>query len=67
MHAFYIKRKYPTIAAVHEKAREECGFPGGRFCLWRVLKGMGFPYKKRDNKKYIYKHTNILEQKHTYL
>ena len=39
-----------TIAAVLEKAREECGFPGGRFCLWRVLKGMGIIYKKRDNK-----------------
>ena len=48
-------------------AKEECGFPGGRFCLWRVLKEMGFTYKKRDNKKYIYEQTNILEQRHTYL
>ena len=67
VHAFYIKREYPTIAAVLEKAKEECGFPGGRFCLWRVLKEMGFTYKKRDNKKYIYEQTNILEQRHTYL
>ena len=67
MHAFYIRREYPTIAAVLEKAKEECGFPGGRFCLWRVLKEMGFTYKKRDNKKYIYEQTNILEQRHTYL
>ena len=67
VHAFYIRREYPTIAAVLEKAKEECGFPGGRFCLWRVLKEMGFTYKKRDNKKYIYEQTNILEQRHTYL
>ena len=67
VHAFYIRREYPTIAAVFEKAKEECGFPGGRFCLWRVLKEMGFTYKKRDNKKYIYEQTNILEQRHTYL
>ena len=32
-----------------------------------VLKEMGFTYKKRDNKKYIYEQTNILEQRHTYL
>ena len=51
VHAFYIRREYPTIAAVLEKAKEECGFPGCRFCLWRVLKEMGFTYKKRDNKK----------------
>ena len=50
VYAFYIRRKYPTIAAVLEKAREECGFPGGRFCLCRVLKGIGFTYKKQDNK-----------------
>ena len=60
VHAFYIRREYPTIAAVLEKAKEECGFPGGRFCLWRVLKEMGFTYKKRDNKKYIYEQTHIL-------
>ena len=67
VHAFYIRREYPTIAAVLEKAKEECGFPGGRFCLWRVLKEMGFTYKKRDNKKYIYEQTNILEQRHTFM
>ena len=67
MHAFYIRRKYSTIAEVLEKAREEYGFPGGTFCLWIELKGMGFTYKKRDNKKYIYEQTNILEQRHTYL
>ena len=50
-----------------EKATEEYGFPGGRFCPWRVLKEMGFTYKKRDNKKYIYEQTNIHEQRHTYL
>ena len=50
MHAFYIRKKYLTIAAVLEKAREECGFLRGRFYLWRVLKGIGFTYKKQNNK-----------------
>ena len=61
MHAFYIRREYPTIAAVLKKAKEECGFPGSRFCLWRVLNATGFTYKKQDNKKI---HTRT--DKHTF-
>ena len=67
VHGFYTRREYPTLDGVLKKAREECGFPGGRFCLWRLLGQLGFTYKKRDNKKYIYEQTNILEQRHTYL
>ena len=35
--------------------------------MWRVLRELGFSYKKRDNKQYIYEQRNILEQRHTYL
>ena len=34
VHGFYTRREYPTLDGVLKKAREECGFPGGRFCLW---------------------------------
>ena len=61
VHAFYIRRKYPTITAVLEKAREECGFPGGRFCFWRVLKGMGFTYIQETRQQKIHVRTH----KHT--
>ena len=63
VHAFYTRREYPTLDVVLEKAREMCNFPGGRFCLWRLLQQMGFTYKKQDNKKYV----DILEQRHAYL
>ena len=39
VHAIYRQRQYPTIMSVLEKAKRECQFPGGRFCMWRVLKG----------------------------
>ena len=42
-------------------------FSAGRFCLWRCLKEMGFVYKKRDTKRYIYKQKYIIEQRHAYL
>ena len=67
VHAFYIRREYPTIAAVLEKAKEECGFPGGRFCLWRVLKEMGFTYKKETTKNtYTNRQTYWNKDTHTY-
>ena len=35
--------------------------------MWRVLKEMGFTYKKRDNKRYVYEQRHIIEQRHAYL
>ena len=64
--AFYARKEYPTLSAVLEKVKEECSFPGGRYCLWRVLNEMGFNYKK-DSKQFIYERGDILEQRHTYL
>ena len=55
-----------SLYTVPEKAREECGFPGGRFCLWRVLKGMGVTYKKRDNKN-TYTNTQTYWNKDTHI
>ena len=61
VHSFYASKEYPTIEAVLAKLKEQCGFAGGRYCMWRVLREMGFTYKKRDDKEYIYEQPNILE------
>ncbi len=47
VHSFYERKEYPTVSGVLEKIKEQCGFPGGRFCMWRVLREMGYSYKKR--------------------
>lgn len=47
VHAFYAWKEYPTLSKVLEKVKEECSFPGGRFCLWRVLLGMRLITRKR--------------------
>ena len=62
VHRFYTRRECPILDVVLKKTREECGFPGGRFCLWRLLRQLGFTYKTCDNEQ-----TNILEQRQTYL
>ena len=48
VHAFYEKKEYPTLSCILMKVKEDSAFPGGRFCLWRILKEMGFTYKKRQ-------------------
>ena len=67
VHEFYTRKKYPTLSGVLEEVKEQCGFPGGRFCMWRVLQELGYSYKKKDNKQFIYEQHNILKQRHTYL
>lgn len=34
----YAGKEYPTLSAILKKAREDILFPGGRFCMWRVLR-----------------------------
>ena len=41
VHAFYEKKEYPTLSCILMKVKEDSSFPGGRFCLWRILKEMG--------------------------
>ena len=67
VHSFYNRREYPTLTGVWREAKEKGVFSAGRFCLWRCLKEMGFVYKKRDTKRYIYEQKNIIEQRHAYL
>ena len=67
IHNIYCRKESPTLCSVLEKVKEEFGFPGGKFCLWRVLKEMGYSYKKKDNKQFLYEQRSILEQRDTYL
>ena len=67
IHNVYCRKEYLTLCSVLEKIKEEFGFSGGRFCLWIVLKEMGYSYKKKDNKQFLYEQRSILEQRDTYL
>ena len=65
--AFYARKEYPTLSAVLEKVKEECSFPGGRYCLWRVLNEMGFNYKKKTaSNLYMREVTYLNRDTHTY-
>ena len=38
VHGFYLRKEYPTLSKVLGKVKEACSFPGGKFCLWRILR-----------------------------
>ncbi len=67
VHGFYHRREYPTISGVLEKAKSELAFRGGRFCMWRLLKEVGFCYKQRDRRHYVLEQQHIIAQRHKYL
>ena len=47
LHTFYDQRKYLTLTTLLETVRQKGIFSGGRLCLWRVVKEMGFTYKQQ--------------------
>ncbi len=67
VHSFYERKEYPTLCKLLDVVKSSINFPGGRFCLWRVLHSLGFGYKKRDDKQFIYEQRNILEKGHANL
>ena len=67
IHQFYEQKEFPTLDSllgVH-KAKEL--FKGGRTTLWKVVREMGFCYKKHENRRYIYEQPRIIQQWHDYL
>ena len=42
VHSFYKQRNYPTLTAVLRCVKEKGIFDGGKFCLWKMLREMGF-------------------------
>ena len=59
VHGFYLRKEYPTHSKVLGMVKEACSFPGGKFCLWRILRKKGFAYIKRDRKRFIYKREHV--------
>ena len=59
VHGLYLRKEYPTLSKVSGKVKEACSFPGGKFCLWRILREKGFSYIKRDRKRFIYKQEHV--------
>ena len=67
VHEFYAKKEYPTLDKLLQILKEKELFTGGRISLWKLLRKIGFRYKKVNDKHYVYKQPKIILQRHQYL
>ena len=65
VHEFYSeKKKYPTLDSLLSAVKEKGIFSGERTTLWRVMRKMGFKYKKVNDKRYRYEQPRIIVWRH---
>ena len=67
IHEFYSEKKYPTMDSLLSAVKEKGIISGERTTLWRVIRKMGFKYKKVNDKRYIYEQPRIIVWRHEYL
>ena len=67
VHGFYERHEYPTLLSLLAELKSKQLFQGGKSTLHKLLREMGFRYRKHENKRYIYEQPHITEQRPTYL
>ena len=67
VHEFYSEKKYPTMDSLLLAVKEKGIFSGEHTTLWRVMRKMGFKYKKVNDKRYVYEQPRIIVWRHEYL
>ena len=67
IHGFYERHEYPTLDSLLAELKVKQLFPGGRGSLHKLVRKMGFKYRKHENKRYILEQPHITEQRHSYL
>ncbi|KAJ0181725.1 hypothetical protein K1T71_002447 [Dendrolimus kikuchii] len=59
IYGYYSRTELPTLDKLSNTLRESGLFHGSRIFLWRVLKKVGFSYKKCDNRRILMERRNI--------
>ena len=67
IHEFYSEKKYPTMDSLLSAVKEKGIFSEERTTLWRVIRKMGFKYKKVNDKRYIYEQPRKIVRRCEYL
>ena len=69
VHAFFLRKEYPTMTAVLQACKGNIqDFPAvSHTTLWRLLKSMGFKYKKRSRRHCIHERADVVLKRHHYL
>ncbi|XP_049701004.2 uncharacterized protein LOC126055535 [Helicoverpa armigera] len=69
IHEFYsVRKELPSLAKLLHEMRKEINYKGSRTTLWRIIKGMGFYFKKCKSKRKVLMETyDIVAWRHRYL
>ena len=67
VHEFYVKKEYSILDKLLQILKEKELFTGGCISLWKLLRKIGFRYKKVNDKRYVYEQPKIILQWHQYL
>ena len=60
IHSFYSRNESPTLTKLLKKLKEEINFPCGRTHLFRLLKTLGFKYKKRGRESILIERSDLI-------
>ena len=68
IHAAYTRKEYPTLDSLQKKLLDKQVIYGGRSTLHKIIREIGFRYKKSaDGKLYVYEQPRVTQQRHDYL
>ena len=67
IHSFYSRNESPTLTKFLKKLKEEINFPYGRTHLFRLLKTLGFKYKKRGRESILNERSDLIMWRESFL
>ena len=67
IHSFYSRNESPTLTKLLKKLKEEINFPYGRTHLFRLLKTLGFKYKKRGRESILNERSDLIMWRESFL
>ena len=67
IHDFYDRKEYPTLKKLLSVLITKGLFKGHRTTLWKLLRKIGFRYRKVNDKRYVYEQPRIIAWRHKYL
>ena len=67
IHSFYNRNESPTLTKLLKKLKEEINFPYGRTHLFRLLKTLGFKYKKRGRESILNERSDLIMWRESFL
>jgi len=67
IHDFYDRKEYPTLKKLLSVLITKGLFKGHPTTLWKLLRKIGFRYRKVNDKRYVYEQPRIIAWHHKYL